>query len=147
MAPAYQGGQHQPMTTHLLIVEDSDLIRARLLVLLGSVDGISSIVAVATRRAALDSARRDPPTLVILDLNLPDGQGMEIVQQLKQLSPTVRIAILTVHAYQTVRRLCLSQGADWFFDKVSQADLLLDVVRQQVALNQMIDSNQATAHA
>jgi DNA-binding NarL/FixJ family response regulator len=135
MAPAPQAGQHQPMTSRLLIVEDSDLIRARLLMLLGSVPGISSMVAVATRRAALESARRDPPTLVILDLNLPDGQGMEIVQQLKQFSPLLRIAILTIHTYQSVRLCCLAQGADWFFDKDSEVDLLLDVVRQQVELN------------
>ena len=147
MAPARQAGQHQPMTTRLLIVEDSALIRARLQDLLGSVAGIGSIVAVATCREALDNARRDSPTLVILDLNLPDGQGMDIIQPLKQFSPSLRIAILTVHTYDAVRLCCLAQGADWFFDKASQTDLLLDVVRQQVELNQMIESNQVTSYA
>ena len=125
------------MPIQLLIVDDSDLIRASLRALLGSVAGIAVIREATTLAEALDSVRRDPPTLVILDLNLPDGLGIDIIQQLKQRSPTLWLAVLTIHADPLYRQRCLALGADWFFDKATETDPLLEVVRQLAAQNPM----------
>jgi DNA-binding NarL/FixJ family response regulator len=135
------------MQTHLLIVDYSDLIRNSLRALLGSVEGIASIREAATLDEALDMARRDPPTLVILDLALPDGLSTRIIKPLKRLSPTVRIAMLTLLAGPAYRERCLQLGADWFFDKACDIEDLLEVVRHQTAMNPFIDSNQGTLHA
>ncbi len=118
------------MPINLLIVDDSDLIRASLRALLGSVAGIAAIREATTLAEALDSVRLDPPNLVILDLNLPDGLGMDIIAQLKQISPTVWLAVLTIHADPIYRQRCLALGADWFFDKATETDALLEAVRQ-----------------
>ena len=126
-----------PMT--LLIVDDSDLIRASLRALLGSVTGIGSIREASTLGEAQDSVWRDPPTLVILDLNLPDGHGMDIIKLLKQRSPALWLAVLTIHADLGYRQRCLALGADWFFDKATETDALLEVVRQLVLQNPMIE--------
>jgi DNA-binding NarL/FixJ family response regulator len=126
------------MTTHLLIVDDSQVIRTSLRALLGSVPGITTIREAATLGEALDSARRHPPTLVILDFSLPDGTGMDFIQPLKQLSPTVLIAVHTIHSHYTVRMHCLAQGVDCFFDKGADPDELLEVVRLHAALNSSI---------
>ncbi len=130
------------MPLNLLIVDDSDLIRASLRALLSSVAGIATICEATTLAEALDSAQRDPPTLVILDLNLPDGLGTDIIQQLKQRSPTMWLAVLTIHADPSYRRRCLALGADWFFDKATETDLLLEVVRQLATQNPMINADQ-----
>ena len=134
------------MSINLLIVDDSDLIRASLRRLLGSVAGILTISEATTLGEALESVRRNPPTLVILDLNLPDGLGMDIIAQLKQISPTVWLAVLTIHADPIYRQRCLALGADWFFDKASETDALLEVVRQLAAQNLTIHPNQGTPH-
>ena len=135
------------MHTQLLIVDYSDLIRNSLRALLGSVEGIASIREAATLDDAMDSARRDPPTLVILDLALPDGLSTRIIKPLKRLSPTLRVAMLTLLAGPAYRESCLHLGADWFFDKACDIEDLLEVVRQQTAMNPFIDSNQGTLHA
>ncbi|HOE42224.1 MAG TPA: response regulator transcription factor [Rhodoferax sp.] len=127
------------MPIQLLIVDDSDLIRTSLRALLGSVAGIAVIREATTLAEALDSARCDPPTLVILDLNLPDGLGVDIIQQLKQCSPTLWLAVLTIHADPSYRQRCLALGADWFFDKATETDPLLEVVRQLVVQNPTIE--------
>jgi len=118
------------MPINLLMVDDSDLIRASLRALLGSVDGIAAIRGATTLTEALDSVRRDPPNLVILDLNLPDGLGIDIIAQLKQISPTLWLAVLTLQADPIYRQRCLALGADWFFDKATETDALLEAVRQ-----------------
>jgi DNA-binding NarL/FixJ family response regulator len=135
------------MPTHLLLVDDSELIRTSLRALLGNVEGIASIREAATLGEALDSARRNTPTLVIMDLHLSDGLGMRIIQPLKQLTPMPRIAVLTIHAEPVYRQRCLALGVDWFFDKACEVESLMDVVHQYVALNQLNHSNQGTLHA
>ena len=123
------------MPTHVLIVDDSQLIRTSLRALLGSVAGIASICEAATLGEALDSARCNPPTLVIMDLHLPDGLGTHIIHQLKQFAPLLKIAMLTIHSEPIYRQRCLAAGVDWFFDKATEVEGLLEVVRQQAALN------------
>jgi DNA-binding NarL/FixJ family response regulator len=84
---------------------------------------------------------------VILDLALPDGLGTRIIKPLKRLSPTLRVAMLTLLAGPVYRERCLQLGADWFFDKATETEDLLDVVRKHTATNPFIDSNQGTLHA
>jgi DNA-binding NarL/FixJ family response regulator len=122
------------MTIHLLIVDDSEHIRTSLRALLGSVAGIASIREASTLMEALDSVRQDPPALVILDMRLPDGLGMDIIKPLKQLSPAVLIAVFTIHANPSYSKRCMALGADWFFDKATETDALLEVVRQHAVL-------------
>jgi DNA-binding NarL/FixJ family response regulator len=147
MAQWHRVEQDGRMPTHLLLVEDSELIRTSLRSLLGSVEGIASIREAATLGEALDSAQCDPPTLVIMDLHLPDGLGLHIIHQLKQFAPLMWIAVLTIHAAPVYRQRCLDLGVDWFFDKATEVEDLLEVVRQHAALNQLIDSNESNLRA
>jgi DNA-binding NarL/FixJ family response regulator len=132
------------MPTRLLIVDDSEQIRSRLRALLNSVPGVTCICEAQTLGQALDSVRLEPPTLVILDMSLPDGLGMQIIQPLKRLAPAVLIAVLTMHAHVGIRKHCLALGADWFFDKFTDIDALLEVVRQHAARKPLIDRQQET---
>jgi DNA-binding NarL/FixJ family response regulator len=133
------------MTTHLLIVDDSELIRTSLRALLSSVTGISSIREAGTLSEALVSVQADPPSLVILDMNLPDGLGMDIIKPIKQFSPAVLIAVFTIHAFPGCTKRCLALGADWFFDKATETDALLAVVRQHAARNLIKHFSQGTS--
>ena len=146
MAQQHRVGHYGPMPTHVLIVDASKLIRTSLRALLGSVEGIASIREAATLGEALDSAHCNPPTLVIMDLHLPDGMGTHIIHQLKQFAPLLRIAVLTIHAESIYRQRCLALGVDWFFDKGTEVEDLLEVVHQHAALNQRIHPHQGTSH-
>jgi len=121
------------MTMKLLIVDDSELIRTRLLGLLENIQGIEVIHLADTLAQTLISVRREPPTLVILDLHLPDGNASQIIRPIKQLDPGIQIAMLTNDASELNHRECQEAGADWFFDKSTEFLDLLDVVRQQAA--------------
>lgn len=121
------------MTMKLLIVDDSELIRTRLLGLLDGIPGIEAIYTADTLAETLKSVRREAPTLVILDLHLSDGIAIQIINPIKQLASGVQIAMLTNDASELNRRECQKAGADWFFDKSAEFLDLLDVVRQQAA--------------
>jgi DNA-binding NarL/FixJ family response regulator len=130
-----------------LLVDDSEPIRTRLCCLLESIPGITSIDQADTLATALQCMRRSVPALVVLDLYLPDGMGLDIIATLKQMAPDLRIAVLTLHGKDSYRQMCLVRGADWFFDKACEFDSLLDVVRQQVAQQAVSQVTQEIHHA
>jgi DNA-binding NarL/FixJ family response regulator len=135
------------MTIHLLIVDDSEQIRTSLRALLGSVAGIASIREASTLSEALASVQAGPPTLVILDMSLPDGLGMDIIKPLKQLAPALLIAVFTIHADPIYSERCMALGADWFFDKATETDALLEVVRQHAVPKPLIHPSEGTLYA
>lgn len=123
------------MSIKLLIVDDSELIRASLINLFEHIEGVDSIDQAATLTHALVRVSLQSPDIVILDLHLPDGLGLDIIQSMKQLVPSLRVAVLTIHADHNYRRKCLERGSDWFFDKATEFDGLLEVVRQLASSN------------
>lgn len=123
------------MAVTLLIVDDSEPIRTSLRGLLERVPGVTRIEEAATLAEALQSVQQDAPHLVVLDLHLPDGHGTQIIGALKQLAPNMQVAVLTLHAEQAFCHKCLALGADWFFDKTSEFEKLVEVVCQQTKLN------------
>lgn len=135
------------MFVKLLIIDDSSLIRTSLRALLGTVKGIAMILEAATLAEAMETARQHVPTLVILDLALPDGQGANIIQPLKQLIPAPFVAILTLLEEPAYRECCLKLGADWFFDKATGIDDLLEVVRRHAAMGPSIQPNRGIPNA
>ena len=113
----------------LLIVDDSELIRGRLA---SFFQGVADVDTAATLAETLDAVGRCPHELLILDLHLPDGNAMEIIPSLKQLAPAMRIAVLTNDASTYNSQRCLRAGAAWFFDKSTEFEKVLRLVREQV---------------
>jgi len=121
------------MSINLLIVDDSELIRASLIRFLERMEGIARIDQAVSLAHAMERVSQQSPDMVILDLQLPDGLGVGIIQPMKRLVPSLRIAVLTIHSQSGYRRICQELGSDWFFDKATEFDALLEVIRQQAA--------------
>lgn len=124
------------MALKLLLVDDSELIRLSLRALLEPIAGIGIIHTADTLAQARESVSRLAPSLLILDIHLPDGHALQIIPVLKQLAPCMRMVIFTNDVNEFNRRKCLQAGADWFFDKSIEFDELLAVVQQQAGLRQ-----------
>jgi DNA-binding NarL/FixJ family response regulator len=119
----------------LLVVDDSELIRSRLVDWLQGIPGLEAIDTAATLAQTLSRVEQGHPALAILDLHLPDGDTLQILPRLKQLEPAMQIAMLTNDASDYNRGKCLSAGASWFFDKSTEFEKVLELVQQQVALH------------
>lgn len=121
------------MVVKLLIVDDSDVIRHSLVALLRGFLGPENIRSVATLSAALENVRSAWPNMVVLDLQLADGSATPHISPMLAMAPGIRIAVLTNDASGFNRVKCLQAGAHWFFDKSTEFENLLDVVRKQAA--------------
>jgi len=84
---------------------------------------------------------------MILDMNLSDGLGMDIIKPLRQLSPAVLIVVFTIDVNPIYRQVCLAGGANWFFEKATETDVMLEVVRELSALEPLFPFNQGALNA
>lgn len=119
----------------VLIVDDSAVAGSRLLALLGRVPAVELLPQAWSvsdaRRAFLEGA----PDLVVTDLSLPDGSGLEVVRYVKKVWPGTRVAILTNENVGPYRGRCLAAGADYCLDKATDFDALTAIVEQLLAAN------------
>ena len=97
------------MAAHVLLVEDSSLVVGALRLLLEETG--HCVAAAGTVRDAVAVARRERPDVVLLDLTLPDGDGLTVLHALtaSEAVPLVAVAV-TGHDDPRVRERCLSAG-------------------------------------
>jgi DNA-binding NarL/FixJ family response regulator len=76
----------------------------------------------ATALAACDLARALRPEVIVVDPQLPDQSGPEVIASLREHSPVAVLVVLSSDPHPRNRRQCELQGADFFFDKASEFD-------------------------
>jgi DNA-binding response OmpR family regulator len=112
---------------HVLIVEDSDLVSAAMRILFENAGHRVSVAASIAQ--ALDAGRASPARLVLLDLTLPDGDGLSLIEPLRACGSEHFLA-LTGHDEPDVRRRCLAAGcADVLVKPVPVRALMAKAVR------------------
>jgi two-component system KDP operon response regulator KdpE len=110
----------------VLVVDDEPAIRRFLKTLLGA-EGYTISLA-ANGQEALAESHSFRPDLVILDLGLPDVDGLEVLQRLREYTP-VPVIILSVHEEELIKVRALDSGADDFLSKPFGAGELLARMR------------------
>jgi DNA-binding response OmpR family regulator len=77
---------------------------------------------------ALEAVSREPFQLVILDLQLPDLYGVEVLTRIKKSHPETAVIILTGHGTEKDRQRCMAQGAHRFMNKPVEIDQLVAII-------------------
>lgn len=121
----------------VLIVDDSSIIRVRLAELLTEVEGIEIIAQADNAYEAADLVRALEPDVAIVDLRMPKRSGMDLIGEVKSAPQPPKIIMLTNFPTPENRERCLSYGADYFFDKSSEIEevmaVLKDLLQQSAA--------------
>lgn len=117
------------MPVNILIVDDHLAVRSGLLHLLKHHFPNAAISAVDSAPAALQSAASLQPSLVVLDLSLPGRGGLEIIRQLKDLSPSTAILIYTMYPEDQFGIRTFRAGADGYLTKDQPEDVLVAALK------------------
>jgi len=117
----------------IVIVDDSVVIRLRLMRLLSGLDGIEIVGQADDVPAAKELVKKLKPDVAILDIRMPSGSGADLVQELKQLNPAPKVIMLTNYPYPENRKKCMDLGADFFFDKSTEFQEVVGVLRSMAA--------------
>jgi two-component system response regulator DesR len=117
-------------TIRVLLAEDEEMIREALVSLLEREEDIEVVAAVADGRRAVEEARARRPDVVVVDLEMPELDGLGVVAELARLLPDCPVVILTGHGRPVVLRRALASGARGFLAKGAPGTALADVVRR-----------------
>jgi DNA-binding NarL/FixJ family response regulator len=112
----------------VLLVDDHAIVRDGLSRLLSDL-GAGPVLEAATGRDAVELARAERPELVILDLNLPDQGGLEVLARLQRDDPSVRVLVLTMHAEPLYASRALKSGAKGYVSKAAAPSEIAAAIR------------------
>lgn len=126
------------MENKILIIEDDQAI-VRLMKIALSTNGYDPIVA-NTGIAGIASFLRENPNLVLLDMGLPDVDGQEVLQQIRDIS-NVPVIIVSAREQEREKVKALDNGANDYVTKPFGIDELLARIRVSLRMNQKIAKN------
>ena len=117
----------------VLIVDDDDLMRAGLRGVLSSDEGIEVVGEAGDGRDALYRARLLEPEVVLMDVRMPDLDGIAATRELLAVSPDVRVVVLTTFEQDDYIFGALSAGASGFLLKRSKPEDLITAIHTVAA--------------
>jgi DNA-binding NarL/FixJ family response regulator len=116
-------------------VEDSAVIRERLTETISSIEHVEVVGHAETEADAIAALQAAACDAVVLDLQLKEGHGFNVLKALRSPSAGRRIIVLVLSNYATpqYRGRSMEIGADYFFDKSREYDRLCEVLEELVA--------------
>jgi DNA-binding NarL/FixJ family response regulator len=113
----------------VLIADDSEAFVQRLVTNLAKLDEIEIVGQAGTVAEAAKGIRNLHPDVVILDIRMPGGSGINVLEGMKRDQVTPIVIVLTNYGYPQYRKKCLQSGARFFFDKSAEFEKLVPVLR------------------
>jgi DNA-binding NarL/FixJ family response regulator len=117
----------------LLVVDDHEMVRAGLRALLRQSEGIEIVGEAADAASALVSATELKPDVVLMDLRLPDGSGVDVCREILSTLPGTRVLFLTSYAEELAHVSTVLAGAAGFLLKDIAHHALVAAIRAAAA--------------
>jgi len=114
----------------VFLVEDHPITREGFAQLLNYQDDLQVCGQAGTVTAALDGINETKPDLVIVDVTLPDGHGIELVKILRTQLPKLRMLVLSMHDETLYAERALQAGARGYVMKQEATDVVMTAIRQ-----------------
>jgi DNA-binding NarL/FixJ family response regulator len=101
----------------VLIADDHALVRAGIRALVEKIEGMVVVGEAGKGNEALELVKQLTPSLMLLDITMPDGGGFEVLEQVTRTYPEIRVIVLTVHEAGEYAIRALREGAAGFLPK------------------------------
>jgi len=132
----------------IFIADDSEILRDRIKDAIAEIEGVETIGEAQDTLEARCLIDKLEPDLVILDIRMPGGNGIDLIHSIKGHHPNTVVAMLTAYPYPQYQKRCIELGADYFFDKASGLDNLMSLIRelsQERGRNEQSEKNTKTS--
>lgn len=116
----------------VVIVDDSVEIQERLLTMLREIPGIEIAGQATTVAQAISTVQVLKPDVMILDLRLPDGSGLDVLRLTQREQIQTRVIVLTNFPYPQYEQRARAAGAYAFLNKAKEFDRVADLVRSLI---------------
>jgi len=113
----------------VLIVDDHELVRWGMIEMIEREPDFSVSGEAPDAPTAMSRIREDEPDLVLADLTLQEGDGLELVKQIQAAHPRVRVLVVSMHDENLYAERALRAGAMGFVSKTEPAEVIVDAIR------------------
>ena len=124
----------------VLIIEDCISIGKKLQELVSENPAVYVLGQAMNVSEALKMFNELKPDFVFLDINLPDGNGMDTLIHLKRLKPNLKVIIFSNSAGDIYRRKFMEMGSDYFLDKSKDFEKIPEVINEIISSTKKTNS-------
>jgi DNA-binding NarL/FixJ family response regulator len=114
----------------ILIADDSDILRNHLITIISEMEGVRVVGESRDTKSAIRDINKKKPDLVILDIRMPGEGGIHVLKIVKEKNQKLIVIIFTDYPYPQYRTKCLESGADYFFDKSTETEKMIETVKR-----------------
>ncbi len=132
-------GQTGPVATRIFLLDDHEIVRRGLRELLEAEGDLEVIGEAGTAEEALRRVPSLAPDVAVLDVRLPDGDGVEVCREIRSRQPEVRCLMLTSYADDEALFDAIMAGASGYVLKQVRGNELVDAVRTVASGQSLLD--------
>jgi len=125
--------------TRLLIVDDHEVVREGLRLLLERRPGLHVVAEAASMAGAVGEASKCSPDVVIMDIRLPDGSGVEACREIRARRPETKVIMLTSYADEDAVFASILAGASGYLLKQIGSHALVDAIQTVAGGRSLLD--------
>jgi DNA-binding NarL/FixJ family response regulator len=117
----------------VLIVDDAQLVINRIMELLKELPSVEKVNGAVSFNQAIDCLLNNTPDLVLMDIQLPEKSGIELLVHVKKHYPMVKTIMLTNKAGLYYKAICEKEGCDHFIDKSKEFERIPMIIEAYAA--------------
>jgi DNA-binding NarL/FixJ family response regulator len=111
-----------------VLIEDETMFRQLIYLTLGKVKDLQVVGEFGAGRPGLDFCLREKPDLLIVDLMLPDMNGLDIAREVRRVVPEMKILVITAHPSERLPAELMVLGVNGYVDKTEPIEYVLSAV-------------------
>ena len=128
-----------PNPTRVLICDDHEVVREGLRTLLSRRPEIAVVGEAGTMREAIEAAAKANPDVVIMDVRLPDGSGVEACRTIREARPETHVIMLTSYADDDALFASIVAGASGYLLKQTRGQQVVDAIQAVAQGRSLLD--------
>jgi len=125
----------------VMLVDDHEVVREGLRTLVGRDTTMLVVAEAATMAEAIEGAAHAKPDVIVMDVRLPDGSGVEACRAIREARPETRVIILTSYADDEALFASIVAGAAGYLLKQTRGQAVLDAIKAVAEGRSLLDPN------
>ena len=125
----------------IVVADDHELFRDGLKHFMDSEGDIEIVGEAGTGKETIEICRKTNPDILLLDMNMPDQDGLEVIQALKSSNKDIRILVITMYDNEEYALRVLQMGVSGYMVKYSSSKILLQGIKRIMAGKVFIPDN------